>query len=268
VGSGRLSEAERAAAFAKPPPAVPRTTVFWILVACVALGLGGLVVDHFFGGASKVGLTSLPPSSRPAALPSQTTLPSIHSSLSSMMDLQPLSAAAPPVALATPAGRAVTLAEFRGKVVVLSFFDSRCDDICPVLAAELRRAMSEVASAGKAGKVEVLTVNTDPLATSPADAGPAERAMAGVGRWLFLTGALRRLDAVWSAYGVAVDAQPSTGLVSHSEALYFLGPTGRLAGRATPFADELNGSYHLSAPILYRFGTGIATEVLRLLGRR
>jgi protein SCO1/2 len=182
-----------------------------------------------------------------------------------MMSLEALHAPAPALSLESPAGRSVTLSQFRGKVVVLSFFDSRCDDICPVLAEELRLAMDRVAAAHEEADVELLTVNTDPLATSRGSSAPAELAMRGVPRWQFLTGPLGRLNSVWSAYGVSVDAQPSSGMISHSEEMYFIGPSGRLADRATPFADELGRSYRLPRATEERFATGIAEEVRRLL---
>ena len=122
----------------------------------------------------------------------------------------------------------VSLATLRGKVVVLSFFDAACDDICPVLEAG--------AFAGRrrprplAGRVAVIAVNTDPLALSTASARPAEEAARAPSTpaWYFLTGALTRLDAVWSSYGIAIDVQRDSGLVSHNDFLYFIDPSGRL----------------------------------------
>ncbi|HET9091734.1 MAG TPA: SCO family protein [Acidimicrobiales bacterium] len=263
-----LSEAERAAAFAEPPPKVPRRTVGLVVLACLVLGFGGIVVDHFFAGPSATppippaSATSVPQFPRPTAPDS----PSLGAPLSKMMELTPLRPQkAPPLRLVSASGRAVSLSSFRGKVVVLSFFDASCDDICPVIEREVKSALSDLGRSGARGRVEFLTVNTDPLAVSPADARPAEAAMAAVPQWQFLTGSVPRLNSVWRTYGVSIEAQASSGTVSHSEALYFIDPSGVVRARATPFANQVaKGTFELSAALVRRFGEGIASEVTRL----
>ena len=70
--------------------------------------------------------------------------------------------------------------------------------------------------------------------------GPAEAAARGFSLkdWYFLTGSLPKLNVVWSEYGVAIDVQRGTHIVSHNDALYFIDPSGRMRLRATPFANE------------------------------
>jgi hypothetical protein len=81
-----------------------------------------------------------------------------------------------------------------------------------------------------------------------------------------LTGSLARLDSVWKAYGVTIEVQKSTGVVSHNDLLYFIDAEGRLRLRATPFADESStGAYSLPMATETRFASGIASSVRSLL---
>lgn len=57
-------------------------------------------------------------------------------------------------------GRRYTLADFRGKVVVLFFGFTQCPDICPTALAEVARAMQALGT--DAERVQVLFVTLDP----------------------------------------------------------------------------------------------------------
>ncbi len=243
---------DRAAAFAAGPSRIPRRVVGWFLGAVVLLGGGGAVADHFFGG----------PAGSPAASPQ------LPASLSALMQLTRTPASdAPAFSLTDQRGRAVSPAGLRGRVVVLTFFDAPCDDICPVLEAELAAAYRDLGA--DAPRVALVAVNTDPLAPSPSSARAAAGALATLGAWHFLTGPLPRLDAVWSAYGITVDVQRSTGAVSHNDLLYFVDPSGRLRLRATPYANENGaGRFTLSAPTIAAWAEGIAVEARTLLGEK
>ena len=58
-------------------------------------------------------------------------------------------------------GKPRTLADFRGKVVVLFFGYTHCPDVCPTTLAELAEAMQRVGPEA-ASKVQVLFVTVDP----------------------------------------------------------------------------------------------------------
>jgi cytochrome oxidase Cu insertion factor (SCO1/SenC/PrrC family) len=247
------------------------------VVAFVVLGLGGVVFDHFFGGpvGSPAAVTA---GTNPPALPSTVTsapkstqpgqggsqLPASIPALLGLTKLDP--SPAPAFVLESASGRSISLDSLRGKVVLLSFFDSTCNDICSVVATELRIALSDLGA--DASKVVILGVNTDPVATS-LDAASEAQVAGGLGesaQWHFLTGSLARLDSVWKAYGVTIEVQKSTGVVSHNDLLYFIDAEGRLRLRATPFADESStGAYSLPMATETRFASGIASSVRSLL---
>lgn len=64
-----------------------------------------------------------------------------------------------------PAGRPRTLADFRGKAVVVFFGFTHCPDICPTTLAELSKAVRSLGP--EAARVQVLFVTVDPERDSP-----------------------------------------------------------------------------------------------------
>jgi cytochrome oxidase Cu insertion factor (SCO1/SenC/PrrC family) len=264
---------DRAAKFAEGAAPIPRMAIVVAVVAFVVLGLGGVVFDHYLGGPVNTSVTPTTGTDPPSL---ETTAPSASSghselpaSLSALLGLATLtSSPAPEFTLDAAGAGPVSLGSLRGKVVVLSFFDSRCNDICPVVASELDEALGDLGS--DSSQVVVLTVNTDPIATAPSSAGPARSAddIGSAPEWNFLTGALAQLNAVWKAYGVSIEVEPSTGLISHNNVLYFIDQSGRLRLRATPFGNEAtDGKYSLPASTESRFASGIAYEVRSLLDK-
>jgi cytochrome oxidase Cu insertion factor (SCO1/SenC/PrrC family) len=131
---------------------------------------------------------------------------------------------APDFTLTDQYGRSVSLHDFRGRVVVVAFIDSRCTDVCPLVAESLRRMQDLLG--GRARGVQLLAVNANPEATAVADARAWTEAHGMAGRWLFLTGPAAELARVWSAYHVGVQVEPD-GEVTHTSAVYVLDGQGR-----------------------------------------
>jgi cytochrome oxidase Cu insertion factor (SCO1/SenC/PrrC family) len=240
------------------------------------LGLGGVVADHFFGGpvsttvvtagTNPPGLTTTVPTTTANTGIAGSQLPASLTALLGLIHTSPVQA--PGFSLETPEAERMSLSALHGKVVILTFFDSACNDICPVLATEIRLAVSDLGT--HASGVEILTINTDPLATAPSSAAAAMGAVESksVPEWRFLTGTLQQLDAVWKAYGVTIDVQTATRRVSHNDVLYFIDQNGRMRFRATPFADEsAAGTFSLSRKIESNFASGLASTARSLLSR-
>lgn len=64
------------------------------------------------------------------------------------------------LALNDHTGKARTLADFRGKVVVIFFGFTQCPDVCPTTLAEMAKVVKALGVDG--GKVQVLFVSVDP----------------------------------------------------------------------------------------------------------
>ncbi len=263
-----LSEEERRAIFAAElahptapsgrslRPAMPPRVVWYVALAFAVLGLGGVVLDHFFGGPVD---TSAPTTT--VATTTTTVAPGHPLPVTALtyIGLKPIGPTpAPAVALTDTAGRGWRLSAQRGRVVILAFYSVDCSDVCPVLGAELREALGLLGSA----RVEVAIVNTDPRNLLVDSAAPAlvTPGLAGRRDVAFLTGSLAQLDSVWTHYGVTVDVT-AAGRVVHNDVLYFVDPSGRLRALALPFGDETRrGHYHLAAADVARFARGVADE--------
>lgn len=246
----------------EPAPRVPRKFIVWGAVAVVVLAGGGVLAERLF---TSVGLNaySVTASSAGSSRSRPATVP-----LRAFMGITAASGGvAPPFSLTDQRGQRVGLSFFRGKVVVLTFFDSSCTDICPVLGAEIRRAESDLGS--DASRVAFVAVNTDPESLSVAAAARTSAALGLASRpnWYLLTGSLASLDSVWTRYGITVEVDRRTHVVAHTELLVLLDASLRERIDATPFGDQKrNGATTLPASSIDRFGGGIASYARTLLG--
>ena len=93
---------------------------------------------------------------------------------------------APDIALLNQFGQPMSLSQFRGKVVMLSFQDSECTTVCPLTAQSMLEAKQLLGAAGS--QVQLLGVDANPDATSVADVLAYSRAHGLVNQWDFLTG--------------------------------------------------------------------------------
>jgi protein SCO1/2 len=269
---GPVPPVDRAAALAAGPPGIPRKFLYWVLAAAAVLGLGGLLGEHLFSsaglnpvgssapGAKTKATTTTVPSPRPAPLPTSQVQP-VNASLQALMGLTKLtSAPAPHFSLIDQSGQVTSMPMQPPEAVVLTFFDGPCNDICPVLAAEIRQADTDLGA--EAQHVEFLTVNTDPLALaqSAQSAALTDTGLGALPNWRMLNGPLAKLDSVWKSYDVSISVDQKTNLEAHNEVLYFIDPSGDLRFKATPFANEsTTGTYSLPQATITRWATGIAS---------
>jgi cytochrome oxidase Cu insertion factor (SCO1/SenC/PrrC family) len=130
---------------------------------------------------------------------------------------------APDFRLTNQFGQPMSLSQFRGKVVMLSFEDSQCTTVCPLTTQSMLEAKQLLGAAGE--KVQLLGVDANPDATSVADVLAYSRAHGMVNQWDFLTGPLPQLKAAWSAYDIAV--QIEKGQIDHTPALFVIDQQGR-----------------------------------------
>jgi len=125
-------------------------------------------------------------------------------------------------------GRPRTLADFRGKVVVLFFGFTQCPDICPTTLAEVARAMTALGS--DAERVQVLFVTLDPERDTPEILSRYVPAFDP--RFLGLYGNLEATRAVAKEFKVFFEkhagSAPGSYSIDHSAQTYVLDTQGRL----------------------------------------
>jgi cytochrome oxidase Cu insertion factor (SCO1/SenC/PrrC family) len=131
---------------------------------------------------------------------------------------------APDIKLVNQFGQPMSLSQFRGRVVVLSFEDSECTTVCPLTTQSMVLAKELLGKAGSS--VQLLGVDANPDATAVSDVMSYSRVHGMINQWDFLTGSLAQLKSVWTSYDIAV--QIEAGQIDHTPALYVIDQQGRM----------------------------------------
>jgi protein SCO1/2 len=103
----------------------------------------------------------------------------------------------------------ITLSDYRGKVVVLTFLYTHCPDVCPLIANQL------VAAQRRDADLRVIAVSVDPRRDTPAAIRRFLREHHAGPRFHFVGGPRAALQPVWRRYHIAALPGPQ-GTVSHS----------------------------------------------------
>jgi protein SCO1/2 len=136
---------------------------------------------------------------------------------------------APAFSLDGSNGKKLSLRDHLGKVVILEFGYTFCDEVCPVTLARLTEVYRKLGSAAR--DVHLIFVSVDPERDSP------ERLREYLGAFnpsfLGATGTPDEVGAVHKAYGVVarqvVSRNPALGYaVAHSSSLYLVDRQGKL----------------------------------------
>ncbi|HVC14567.1 MAG TPA: SCO family protein [Acidimicrobiales bacterium] len=276
TSSAVRAPAEDVSPYIGGPPRFPRRYVYLAAYAVLGLvfvlGIGIFLANRLgspTGASTPSGTVRSPTSGTPSGAAPPSSTHALHAPLSQFLDISPLKGRAAKAFTLRNAstGAAVSLSSLSGHVVVLSFANAQCNDICPVLAAELHQAASRI---GTTVPVTFVTINTDPLDTKvgspPIVHQPQLSSLPG---WLFLTGTIHQLNPIWKAYGVAIAVDETTHRVSHNDPLFFISPQGKLAWSANVFGDETaRGHYTLPKAEIARYATGVAAYAKKLAAPR
>lgn len=134
---------------------------------------------------------------------------------------------APPIHLSNYLGQPVTLSEYRGKAVLVTFLYTNCPDVCPLIASNLRVALRQLGA--EAAKVQVVAVSVDPRGDTPTAVARFLRAHRMLDAMQYLIGSPQRLARTWAAWGVGSQreaGQPQ--LVAHSALVYGITASGKM----------------------------------------
>lgn len=135
----------------------------------------------------------------------------------------------------------VSLADFRGRPVVIYFGYTQCPDICPTSLGFLTNALDKLEEADK-GKIKTLFISLDPERDSPEHLKTYSQFFSS--DFVGLTGSQDQLKAVAAAYGVGYrKVEEGSGLgysLDHSADLYLIDAKGQLKttlAHGTPVAE-------------------------------
>ena len=190
-------------------PARLRLTLV-VATACLVLGLAAVVLLGGPGGDSAVGADPT----------------GFHGAV------KPPTARAPDFVLHDLDGRRVTMHAYRGRVVVVTFLYSTCQDTCPLTAQQIRGGLDQLGH-----DVPVLAISVDPVGDTPPHVRRFLVREQLVGRMRYLVGTRSELEPVWRGYGV----QPQGQGFEHTAATVIVDGAGRqrvgyLSDQLTPEA--------------------------------
>jgi len=121
-----------------------------------------------------------------------------------------------------------SLADFRGKVVVIFFGYTQCPDVCPTTMAELKSVMQTLGP--NADKLQVLFVTLDPQRDTAALL--SQYVPAFDERFIGLYGDERETQDTAKAFKIFYQRvegpTPSTYTLDHTAGMYVFDPTGRV----------------------------------------
>jgi protein SCO1 len=146
----------------------------------------------------------------------------------------------PSVPLVAANGRHVTLAGYRGRVVVLAPFLSLCAEQCPITTGAFMQAAQRIAAAGLSRKVVFVEASVDPWRDTPRRLRAFQRMIHDRGV-VMLTGTRSDIRSFWGFFGiwyhrVPEDSPPDVDWwthrpqrfdVEHTDAVLLIDPAGR-----------------------------------------
>jgi protein SCO1/2 len=147
-------------------------------------------------------------------------------------------------------GEPVTLADFRGQALAITFFFTRCPipDYCPRLSKNFEEASTKLASMSDAPtNWHFISVTIDPKFDTPLVlAAYAKRYHADPKHWTFLTGPSDKIADLARESGVTFE--PEKGFFNHNFRTLIIDPVGKL---------------QMSFPVSGNISDGIVTELLK-----
>lgn len=122
-------------------------------------------------------------------------------------------------------GRPVSLAADRGRVVLMTFMYSTCQDSCPATAQTIRLALDQVGAAAKG--MPVYAISVDPSGDTETSTRRFLLKQSLLGRMHFLRGTEAQLAPVWRQYGVQKQGNGSKQFDDHTISVLIIGRDGR-----------------------------------------
>jgi cytochrome oxidase Cu insertion factor (SCO1/SenC/PrrC family) len=171
-----------------------------LAIGFVPLSLGALLIDHRRGDANLV----------PASAYRGTVAPAgIYS---------------PDFRLRSYRGPYVRMRGLRGKVALVTFLDTQCTTMCPIIASTLGEAIRQLSGPAQA-KTLALAISVDPKQDTPKSARRFLRRHHALGALDFLIGSQRELGPVWHAFHIVSVAETGNANI-HSADVRVFDPQG------------------------------------------
>lgn len=136
-------------------------------------------------------------------------------------------APAPALLLADQHGEQVSLAQFGGRWVLITFAFGHCDDICPVIVEHTRRGRADEG----ATDIPILVVSLDPWRDTPDRLPGIASTWQLEGEDRVLSGSIDVVNATLDRWRIARERDPNSGMIAHGSTIVLVDPAGREAWR-------------------------------------
>ena len=141
--------------------------------------------------------------------------------------------AAPDAAFIDQENRRRSIAEWRGRVMAITFVYARCPlpNYCPLMNQNFSKLQKAIAAdAALKDRAALISISFDPEHDTPdVLAGEAKRYGADPTVWTFLTGDRPTIDRFAAAMGVGLTREPGTTEIVHNLRTIVVGPRGQIA---------------------------------------
>lgn len=126
---------------------------------------------------------------------------------------------APAFSLRSYRGGLVRMRDLRGKVVLVTFLDTKCTEKCPTIASQIGAALPLLPSKARR-QVVALAITVDPRVDSPASVRRFLRSRHALGMD-FLLGSIRKLRPIWHAFYIVAAAETGSANSHSADARIF-----------------------------------------------
>ncbi len=122
----------------------------------------------------------------------------------------------------------ISLSDFRGKVVMMTFLYTNCPEACPLVAGNFVSVKKQITARTDADDLVQILISTDPENDTPRRLSVYTSSIGG--DWHFLTGELEEVAHVWDAYNIFREVQDRNEavVVYHDYRTYLIDPDGML----------------------------------------
>lgn len=132
-------------------------------------------------------------------------------------------------------GVRVSRDDLEGKVVLLTFLESRCKEACPIIASQVARAIERLTREERT-QVVAIAISTHPTDDTPATVRAFLRAQRAEGELDYLIGSERELRPVWQRFGI-LSALDSGDAETHSASVHVYDRSGEWVASLHPGID-------------------------------
>jgi cytochrome oxidase Cu insertion factor (SCO1/SenC/PrrC family) len=140
-----------------------------------------------------------------------------------------------PFALTSYRGSEVASASLRGKVIALTFLESKCTEACPIIAVQIARGIDQLRRPERA-QVRAIAISTQPVDDTPRTVRRFLAKQRALGRLDYLVGTEAELRPVWRRYDI-LSALDSGDANTHSASVHIYDRNGVWVSSLHPGID-------------------------------